>query len=453
MSPIDGLRAKVAKWPYSLLSVMAAISAFGLYTSMYAFRKAFAAGTFTGQQYLHVDYKVWLVIAQVIGYTLSKFYGIRFIAEVNSKNRGRYILALIGFAWLALLAFAFVPAPWNIVFLFLNGFPLGLIWGLVFGYLEGRRSTEFMAAVLSISLIFASGFVKTIGRTLLTVFHVNEYHMPFLTGAIFILPLLLFVFCMELMPAPTAEDKLLRAERSPMNATERKQFLVRFLPGIILTIIIYVLLTIMRDVRDNFEVEIWADFGVKSNSIYTNIDSIISVIVLVGMSLLILVKKNLRAFSIIHLFIIGGCVLVGVSTLLFSLKMISPISWMTMAGLGLYMGYVPYNAIFFDRMIATFNYRSNVGFIMYIADSMGYLGSVSILFIKELGRPNISWGTFFKEGVMVVAVVGGICSVLSLIYFLQSAKGSQNSKVKVQKSKSNTEFTANDLMSNNPINE
>ena len=422
MKLMDQLRVKVAKWPYSLLSVMAAVSAFGLYTSMYAFRKAFAAGTFTGQQYLHVDYKVWLVIAQVVGYTFSKFYGIRFIAEVNSKNRARYILTLIGIAWLALLAFALVPAPFNIVFLFINGFPLGLIWGLVFGYLEGRRSTEFMAAVLSISLIFASGFVKTIGRTLLSVFHVNEYHMPFLTGAIFVLPLLLFVFCMELMPAATIEDKQQRAERTPMNRAERKQFLIRFLPGIILTIIIYVLLTIMRDVRDNFEVEIWADLGVKSNSIYTNIDSIISIIVLVAMSLLIIVKKNLKAFSIIHMLIIGGCVLVGVSTTLFTLKLISPISWMTMAGLGLYLGYVPYNAIFFERMIATFNYRSNVGFIMYVADSMGYLGSVSILLIKELGRPNISWGNFFQEGVMIVAVVGGVCGVLSLIYFLQSAQ-------------------------------
>jgi MFS family permease len=448
---MDHLRVKVARWPYSLLSVMAAVASFGLYTSMYAFRKAFAAGTFTGQQYLHIDYKVWLVIAQVVGYTFSKFYGIRFIAEVNSKNRARYILTLIGIAWLALLAFAVVPAPFNIIFLFINGFPLGLIWGLVFGYLEGRRSTEFMAAVLSISLIFASGFVKTVGRTLLSVFHVNEYHMPFLTGAIFVLPLLLFVFCMELMPAPTAEDQKLRTKRSPMNATERKQFLMRFLPGIILTIIIYVLLTIMRDVRDNFEVEIWADLGVKSNSIYTNIDSIISIIVLVAMSLLILVKKNLKAFSIIHLLIIGGCLLVGVSTLLFTMKLISPISWMTMAGLGLYLGYVPYNAIFFERMIATFNYKSNVGFIMYVADSMGYLGSVSILLVKELGHPNISWGHFFQEGVMIVGLIGGTCGVLSLIYFLQSARPSQNSKVKSENEQAN--LLGNDhLISGSSIN-
>ena len=76
-------------------------------------------------------------------------------------------------------------------------------------------------------------------------------------------------------------------------------------------------------------------------------------------------------------------------------------------------------------MIATFHYKSNVGFVMYVADSMGYLGSVSILLIKELGRPSISWGAFFKEGVLIVAVVGGVCGILSLIYFLQSARKSK----------------------------
>jgi hypothetical protein len=418
---MNKLRAKVAKWPYALLSVMAAVSAFGAYTSMYAFRKAFAAGTFAGLQYFHIDYKVWLVIAQIIGYTLSKFYGIKFIAELKPNQRLKSIFGLIGFAWFALLLFAIIPAPYNIICLFLNGFPLGMIWGLVFSYLEGRKSTEFMAAVLSISLIFASGFVKSIAKKLIVNLHISEFVSPFLTGAIFVLPLIIFVSLLELMPPPTAEDVKLRTKRAPMNAAERKQFLQRFIPGIILTLIIYVMLTVMRDVRDNFEPEIWASIGVKGSDIYTITDTKISIAVLVAMSLLILVRKNLRAFSIIHLMIIGGCVLIGASTLLFSLKMISPTTWMTMAGLGLYLGYVPYNAIFFERMIATFHYKSNVGFLIYVADSIGYLGSVSLLLVKELGRPNISWGDFFRQGVVFVAVIGGICATLSLIYFLQKA--------------------------------
>jgi hypothetical protein len=422
MKTIEVLRAKVANWPYNVISVLAAVAAFGTYTSMYSFRKGFAAGTYPGEQYLHVDYKVWLVIAQVIGYTLSKFYGIKFISELKSSQRAASILVLIGVAWGALLLFAIIPAPFNIICMLLNGFPLGMIWGLVFSYLEGRKSTEFMAAVLSISLIFASGFVKTIARTLRDSLHISEYTMPFVTGAVFVIPLLFFVFCLELMPAPTAEDVKLRTKRLPMNADERANFLKAFLPGIILTIIIYVLLTITRDVRDNFEVEIWASLGNKDNTIYTKIDTIISIIVLVAMSLLILVKNNLKAFGIIHLMIIGGCALIGFGTILFNLHLISPMVWMTMAGLGLYLGYVPYNAIFFERMIASFHYKSNVGFLIYVADSLGYLGSVTILLVKEFGRPTISWATFFRDGIMVVGIIGGICATLSLIYFLHTAR-------------------------------
>ena len=95
---------------------------------------------------------------------------------------------------------------------------------------------------------------------------------------------------------------------------------------------------------------------------------------------------------------------------------------MTMAGLGLYLGYVPYNAVFFERLLASFHYKGNVGFLIYVADSMGYLGSVSVLLVKELGQPNVSWGAFFKDGVVSVAVIGGICATLSLMYFLRIAR-------------------------------
>lgn len=410
-------RAVIFKLSYTQRSLIMALAAFGCYTSMYAFRKAFAAGTFESVKFLSVDYKVWLVIAQIIGYTLSKFYGIKFIAEIPSRKRARTIVFLIGFAWLALLGFALVPRPYNIIFLFLNGFPLGMIWGLVFSYLEGRKSTEFLGAVMATSLIFASGLVKTIGRLIMTVFNVTEYWMPFMTGLVFVLPLLLFVFLLESVPDPDVLDLLSRTRRLPMNAAGRKKFLLNFLPGIILTLIIYTLFTVMRDIRDNFEVEIWSDFGVHNNSIYARIDGGISILVLLLLSLLILVKDNLKAFSLIHVLIASGCFIIGLASILFSLNIIGVMTWMTLSGLGLYMGYVPYNAIFFDRMIANFRYAGNVGFIMYIADSFGYLGSISVLLVKEFTHLRISWGHFYLQGMLLVSVIGLIASLSSLIYF------------------------------------
>jgi hypothetical protein len=292
-----------------------------------------------------------------------------------------------------------------------------MIWGLVCGYLEGRRNTEFMAAVMSTSLIFASGFVKSTARMLMTHLPINEYWMPFLTGLLFVLPLLLFVYCLELIPPPSEKDQQSRSVRTTMNAEERRRFVKYFLPGIFLTVIIYVSLTIMRDVRDNFEVEIWADLGIRDYSIYTKIDSIISIIVLVLMSSLILVKNNLRAFTYIHYMILAGCLLISAATFLFTSHKINPTTWMMFTGLGLYLGYIPYNAIFFERMLATFRYKATVGFVMYIADALGYLGSVSILFVKEFGSANLSWGHFFQKSVLVVGGLGGVVTCLSLLYF------------------------------------
>lgn len=410
-------KAVIFSLPYSFRSVLAALAAFGCYTSMYAFRKAFAAGTFESVKFLHLDYKVWLVIAQIIGYTLSKFYGIRYIAEIPPLKRARSIIGLIAFSWLALLGFALIARPYNIIFLFFNGFPLGMIWGLVFSYLEGRRATEFLGAVMATSLIFASGLVKTIGRLMMSVYHISEYWMPFMTGLVFFIPLLFFVFLLEIIPAPDADDLLLRTRRQPMNRNERKKFLLNFLPGIVLTLIIYTLFTIMRDIRDNFEVEIWSDFGIHTNSVYARIDGGISVLVLMFLSLLILVKDNFKAFALIHLMIAAGCFIIGLVSILFALNLIGVMTWMSLSGLGLYMGYIPYNAIFFDRMIANFKYASNVGFVMYLADSFGYLGSVSVLAIKEFAHLNISWGHFYLNGMLMVAMTGLIASLSSLVYF------------------------------------
>src|ERR1700733_1607748 len=224
MKTIDRLRVKVAKWPYPVLSVMAAVSAFGAYTSMYAFRKAFAAGTFTGQQYFHVDYKVWLVIAQVIGYTLSKFYGIKFIAELKPNQRAKSIFGLIGAAWIALLLFAIIPAPYNIICMFINGFPLGMIWGVVFSYVEGRKATDFIGAALAVSFIFSSGLVKTVAKTLQLQLHLTEIWVPFVTGLAFAIPLVIFVYLLEKIPPPSEEDIQLRSKRLPMTKEKRKEF-------------------------------------------------------------------------------------------------------------------------------------------------------------------------------------------------------------------------------------
>ena len=420
------LAAKLEKAPSWFISLYAAICAFSVYFCMYAFRKPFSSAGFKGIIFLHVNYKVWLVIAQVIGYMLSKFYGIRFISAMQPGKRAVTIVKLILFSWLALLCFGFVPPPYNILFLFLNGFPLGMVWGLVFGYVEGRKTTEFMGAVLCISFIFSSGVVKTVGKIIVLNGYATEMWMPFLTGAFFVLPMLLFTWLLNHTPKPTEEDIKMRSIRKPMTEEERKSFIRNFLPGITMIVATYVLLTILRDFRDNFSNEIYTELGFGNDAgIFTQTETWVSVIVLVCISLLIIVKNNMRAFIINHYIIIGGYALALIATLLFNYHQLSPVLWMTAVGTGLYLSYVPFNALYYERMIASYRLNANVGFLIYISDSFGYLGSVVLLLMKELVGIKVSWLTFFTGMVTIICCVGIVGTFVALVYFKKKYTASQ----------------------------
>lgn len=106
---------------------------------MYAFRKPFNAGVYEGLTFSEWDYKSVLIIAQVFGYMLSKFIGIKVISELKAGKRVVVmLLVLVGIAEAALLLFGTIPHPYNFLALFLNGLPLGMIWGIVFSFLERR---------------------------------------------------------------------------------------------------------------------------------------------------------------------------------------------------------------------------------------------------------------------------------------------------------------------------
>jgi len=415
---VPAFQKRLANAPAAVVPVFAAIVAFLTYSCMYAFRKPFTSATFEGITAFGINYKILLVVAQLIGYTLSKFLGIKLIAEMKAQRRAVSIIGLIVFAWLSLLCFGLVPQPYNIVFLFLNGLPLGLIWGLVFSYLEGRKATEFMGAVLTVSFIFSSGLVKSVGKWLVVDVHVSEFWMPFFTGLIFILPIILFVFLLEQIPPPTAEDIALRTERLPMTAEQRRDFVRSFLPGIVLLVITYIGLSVIRDFRDSFAADIWKEAGFgKSPEIFTTTEIPTSIIVLAMMSFLILVKDNFKALVINHVMVVTGFGIAILSTFLYSTQVISAVPWMIFNGLGLYMGYVPFNCMMFERMIASFKRPANVGFLMYIADSFGYLGSIGVLFYKEFGQHNISWIRFFSLMIYLVCTTGIIFTVFSQMYF------------------------------------
>ncbi len=408
-------------------SVYAIFAAFMAYFAMYAFRKPFSVALFPGTVALPflppIDYKILLIIAQVMGYTLSKFTGIKVISEMEARHRALALLGMIAVAEGALFFFAITPKPYNAFFLLINGIPLGMIWGLVFGFLEGRRLSELLGAGLSASYIIASGVVKTAGDAVIKYLHVSEYWMPFVTGLFFLPLFLLCVWMLSLMPPPTAEDEALRTKRVPMQSQDRWAFFRRFAPGLIALIVLYIFLTAYRDFRDNFAKEIWSSLGYKGVPlIFTQTEIYVAFGVMIALALIMLVKTNRRAMVVVHGVMLLGSVMIGVSTLAYQAHLISPVVWMTLVGLGLYLGYVPFGCVLFDRLIAAIRFVGTAGFMIYLADSFGYLGSVALMLYKNFGQPNLPWLKFFVQFSYVTSVLCTVCFVFSLVYFFRIAQ-------------------------------
>ena len=403
-----------------LMIVQVSTASFITYLSMYAFRKPFTAATFDGVRYFGMDYKIILVIAQLIGYTLSKFLGVRFVSELSYQDRPRMLVLLMGTAWLSLLFFALVPAPYNIIFMFLNGLPLGMIWGVVFGYLEGRRVTELLGAVMASSFIVSSGLVKNVGRWVLDKGISNEQWMPFVTGLIFVPVLALGILLLVRTRPPGTDDVAARTIRVPMKRSERMGFLVRFGFGIFLSVLLYTALTVFRDIRDNFAVEIWFDLGFSDRPSLLVLSEVpIAVGVLLVIAAMIALKDNRIAFHATHVVsIVSGCMLLGATFLQMSGQM-GPVSWMIIAGLCMYLPYMAYHTMYFERWIAHYRHKGNIGFLMSLADSFGYLGSTIVLLLRNFAAPEVGWLEIFRTGALLTGGMVSVLGFLSLIFFRQ----------------------------------
>jgi len=403
--------------------IKAAAAVFITYLSMYAFRKPFTSAQYADYILWGIDYKIILIIAQLVGYTLSKYFGIKIISELSASKRTITLIFLMAFSWIALLFFGIVPAPYNLPFMFLNGLPLGMIWGVVFSYIEGRRHTELLGVAMASSFIISSGIVKGVGSYLLINLQVSEMWMPFFTGLLFLPVLFLGIYLLHSLGNPDEVDVLARTERKPMDAAERKAFFKRFAPGIIFSIIIYVCLTIFRDLRDNFAVEFWKSFGIEnipSLLVLSELPIAIFVILIIGS--MIFIKNNKRAFFFNFYILLFGGVLLLLSTILFSNDLLSPTVWMILVGFSMYLPYIAFHALFFERWIAYFKIKSNIGYLMYIVDAAGYLGSTLVLLFKNFSNVDYSWVAFFIVTAFVTSILIILLTIANYFYFKNQDK-------------------------------
>ncbi len=385
---------------------------------MYAFRKPFTAGTYEGQALFGLGLKSLLVLSQLCGYMLSKFIGVKVVSEMPRARRAAAMIGLMLVAELALVGFAFLPMPGKVLMMFLNGLPLGMIFGLVLAYLEGRRHTEALAAGLCASFIVSSGVVKSVGRWLVVDKGYSEFEMPYLTGLMFLGPMLFFVWLLQRTPEPDAEDRRLRSERSIMSRTQRWEFFVAYLPGLSALLFVYIVLTVIRTMRDDFGVEIWRALGVqKQPEIFAQSETVVAVVATVLNAFAICIVRNLSALTAATALMCGGFVVVVSAALGQWMGMMAPFPFMVACGIGLYIPYVAFHTTVFERLIAASRRIGNLGFLMYLADSIGYLGYAGVMVWRTAYPDHTDIFPFFRFTMLLTSLMCIAALLFALRYF------------------------------------
>ena len=392
------------------------IAAFGTYFCMYGYRKPYTAAVFADVGLWGLSYKFGMIIAQTLGYVLAKWIGIKFVSEIKPGKRIGAIIVLIGFAELMLLLFAVVPRPWNLVCMLLNGLPLGVIFGLVLSFLEGRKQTEFLIAGLCASFILSDGVSKSVGVLLLT-WGVGENWMPFSAGLVFLIPILFFIAMLAFIPQPTVADINSRSVREPMTAADRWHFFNKYAPGLIAIIAIYLFVTLLRSVRADFAVELWTGLGYKQTpELFTASELLVSFGVILITSLAVLIRNHYQAFrlSILTSFTGFFILLLALAGLYGGL---GKFTFMVLVGLGVYLPYVAVHAVIFERLIAITRERATVSFLMYVVDSVGYTGYIGLMLLRYFTHTVDSILSLFLKICFFLAIAGILLILFCYLYF------------------------------------
>lgn len=395
----------------TLLILWAGGAALLSYSLVYALRKPYTAASFDGLTFWGTDYKVAVTTIQILGYVIAKFFGIKIISELKKENRFRFFVGSTILAEAALIGFGLLSAPYNVVAMFVNGLSLGCMWGVIFSFIEGRKVTDILASLLGVSMVFSSGLAKSLGLFVMNEMQVDPFWMPAVIGGL-ALPVLAFTgYMLKRLPQPTAEDIALRNERVVLDGKGRVALFRKYAPILSLLFACNFMLLVLRDIKEDFLVNI-LDMSNQSSWLFARIDTIVTLVILGIFALFIFCRSNIKALLSLMVLVITGCLTMTYVSFQYEAFVSRPITWLFIQSLSLYIAYLTFQTIFFDRFIACFRIKGNVGFFIALIDFIGYLGTVSLLSVKELLDIDLEWFVWFNH---IACFVGGICSILFVI--------------------------------------
>ena len=399
----------------ALFIVWAGGAALVSYALVYALRKPFTAATFEGLEFLGMDYKTATSIVQIAGYVLSKLLGIKLVSELQRRHRLPFLIGSVAMAELSLLAFGLLPVPWNIVALFFNGLSLGCMWGVIFSYLEGRRLSGVLASVMGMSIACSAALAKSAGLYLIRDLGVDPFWMPAIIGGVAFVLLVVLAFALNALPDPSAEDRAACAERVPMDGRQRRQIFLRFAPLLTMLFAANLFVTVIRDIKEDFLVNI-VDTSQLSAWAFSGVDAVVTAIILLLFLAVSLIRSHLNVLcTLLVLVLVSMFALVYVAWN-YDWLALSPLAWLFVQSLGVYTAFLSFQTLFFERFVACYHIRGNVGFFIVTIDFIGYVGTVGVLVFKELFAGELDWLAFYNSMVVWLGLASCLLFAGSLLW-------------------------------------
>jgi hypothetical protein len=97
-----------------------------------------------------------------------------------------------------------------------------------------------------------------------------------------------------------------------------------------------------------------------------------------------------------------------------------------LSGAGIFLSYILFNGVLFDRLLAAFREPGNAGFLIYVADAVGYLGSVLVLLWRNFGRSDLNWVDFFCDLCLYGSMMIMLLTLFSFAYLRRKRSALSN---------------------------
>ena len=197
------------------------------------------------------------------------------------------------------------------------------------------------------------------------------------------------------------------------------------MPFLVLLFVANLMLVVLRDIKEDFLVKI-IDMNGQSSWMFAQVDTVVTLIILALFGAMVFVKSNIKVLvALLGLVVLGTATMSFISFNYDSLQL-DAITWLFVQRLCLYIAYLCFQSIFFDRIIAF----------------IGYTGTVLVLMFKEFAHVDINWLEFYNilSGyVGLICTVAFTCSMINLIQ--RNKKEKQLKKAKEAEMSNGIKFT------------